>query len=68
MLHSASMLLLSHSALLFGVSVAFYDASVFNVACETSFVQSIVLRSEMNVMSGNLYVREANVVCVFVCF
>ena len=66
MLQSSSMVLLGHSALLFGVATAFYDASVFNVTCATSFVQSIVLRSEMNVMGGNLYVREADVVCVFV--
>ena len=55
---SSSVILQSSSTLLFGVAASFFDSSYLSILSQTSFLQSIVLRSRMDLFNGSLYVRR----------
>jgi hypothetical protein len=56
---SSSIVFQGSHVLLFGVSILMYGASQMNVTTQTSYLQSLHLRSTMIVHTGNIYVSIA---------
>ena len=56
---SSSLILQGSHVLLFGVSLLIYNASKMIATSQTSYLQSLYVRSSMTVYTGNLYVSFA---------
>lgn len=56
---SSSIVFQGSHVLLFGVSLWIYDTSDMNVTSQTTYLQSLYVRSSMTVHAGNLYVSFA---------
>jgi hypothetical protein len=57
---TSSMLIQGSSALMFGVATTVYNSAALNVAAETSYLQSVTVRSNMSVDAGSCYVSDGD--------